>query len=93
MRLRDLAFVAAGAAALSLIALFQINPAAAGIGLGIGLATSAILWLRATWLARKAASLFDHVAEQLGMVCCDTSASASECKMDEQLPDACAAAK
>jgi glycosyltransferase involved in cell wall biosynthesis len=93
MRLRDLAFVAAGGATLGLIALFQVNPAAAGIGLGIGLATSAFLWLRATWLARRAASLFDHVAEQLEMVRCGASASAREPIADEQLPDARVAAK
>jgi hypothetical protein len=75
MRPRNLTLAAAGLGALTLGLLAQSHPTAAGAGSVIGIAVAAALWLRATSLAKAAASLFDHIAEELGMIRCDARES------------------
>jgi hypothetical protein len=71
MRPRNLTLVVAVFGALTIGLLARTQPWAAGAGLVFGIALAAALWLRATSLAQKAASLFDHIAGELGMIRCD----------------------
>ena len=75
MRPRNLTLVAAGLGVLIVALLAKSQPLTAAAGLVVGIVLAAALWLRATFLARKAASLFDHIADGLGMIRCDASKS------------------
>ena len=70
MRLRNVTIAAAGMGSLFILFFAIREPLTAGVALAAGVSIAAVLWLRATCLARKAAALFDHVAEQLDMIRC-----------------------
>jgi glycosyltransferase involved in cell wall biosynthesis len=71
MRLRDITIAAIGVIVLVFLLLSLTSPLIAAAALTGFCLMTATLWLRATSLAGKAAVLFDHVAEQLGMIRCD----------------------
>ena len=75
MRLRNITVGTAGLGFLIILLLAIREPLTAGVALAAGVSVAVVLWLRATCLARKAAALFDHVAEQLGMTRCNVRKS------------------
>ena len=75
MRIRDFTLVATGMIVLAVFLLSRTHPMMAGVTFGVGLLVAIVLWLRCTRLAGKAAALFNHVADELGMIRCVPSQS------------------
>ena len=73
MRLRDFTWLVIAAAVAAVGAVVVNNALAAIILLGVAAVAGLTLWWRCTRLAGKAAALFQHVAEELDMIRCDTN--------------------
>ena len=73
MRLRDFTWLVIAAAVAAVGAVVVNNALAAIILLGVAAVAGLTLWRCCTRLAGKAAALFQHVAEELDMIRCDTN--------------------